>query len=199
MFGDTVYIKGILMSILFTKKLLIAVSISGLLSAPVALAGETNSWKNEAQDAWIDGKAEATLLFNGNLDSFDINTDVESGVVTLTGKVDNSIEKELASELVMGISGVTNVVNELTVINEVNKDSAAATAYTDAKIVTVITSRYLFNSQVSGLAIDVDVEDRVVTLNGEVSSEEEKDLAINIAKNASDVREVKSNLIVTNA
>lgn len=187
------------MSLLFTRKLLIAVSVSGLLSAPVALAGEMDNWKNDAQDAWIDGKAEATLLFNGNLDSFDINTDVESGIVTLTGKVDNSIEKELASELVMGISGVNHVVNELTVINEVNKNSEAAAAYTDAKIVTVITSRYLFNSDVSGLAIDVDVADQVVTLNGEVSSEEEKALAINIAKNVSDVSEVKSNLIVKNA
>eukprot|EP00232_Nephroselmis_pyriformis_P027893 CAMPEP_0182869710 /NCGR_PEP_ID=MMETSP0034_2-20130328/10099_1 /TAXON_ID=156128 /ORGANISM="Nephroselmis pyriformis, Strain CCMP717" /LENGTH=59 /DNA_ID=CAMNT_0025002179 /DNA_START=134 /DNA_END=309 /DNA_ORIENTATION=+ len=56
----------------------------------------TNSWEKEAMDAWIDGKAEATLLFNGNLNSFDINTDVKMGTITLTGKVDNEIEKELA-------------------------------------------------------------------------------------------------------
>lgn len=187
------------MSTLFSKKLLIAVSISGMLSAPVALAGETNRWKSEAQDAWIDGKAEATLLFNGNLDSFDIKTDVKSGVVTLTGKVENNIEKELAEELIMGISGVTGVVNYLTVITEVNKDSEVAAAYTDAKIVTVITSRYLFSNSVSGLDIDVDVDNRVVTLNGEVNSKEELDLAITIAKNTTDVKAVKSNLIVKNA
>lgn len=56
------------------------------------------------------------------------------------------------------------------------------TDFTDAKIATVIKSRYLFDTDVDGTDIDVDVENRVVTLEGHVGSEAERDLAVQIAK-----------------
>ena len=59
-----------------------------------------NTWQDSAKDAWIDGKAETTLLLNGNLDSFDINTDVKNGKVTLTGKVESDVDKALAAVIV---------------------------------------------------------------------------------------------------
>lgn len=177
------------------KRTILAAALLAGLSAS-AMASQ-NTWQKEAMDAWIDGKAEATLLFNGNLDSFDINTDVKMGEVTLTGKVDNSIEKELAEELVMGIEGVKSVNNELTVFNtDINDNAQEASQFTDAKINTVITSRLLFDSQVSGTAIDVDVDNRQVTLSGKVESTAERDLAITIAKNADDVDKVIDKLVV---
>ena len=36
-----------------------------------------------------------TVLLNGNLNNFDINTDVKNGKVMLTGKVDSEVDKEL--------------------------------------------------------------------------------------------------------
>jgi osmotically-inducible protein OsmY len=175
------------------KRTLISIALmTGLSTSAMA---STNSWEKEAMDAWIDGKAEATLLFNGNLDSFDINTDVQMGTVTLTGTVDNDIEKELAEELVMSIDGVKDVDNNLTVYDpSLDRDSEEASNFTDAKISTVITSRLIFESEVSGLAIDVDVDDRHVTLNGKVESEAERDLALTIAKNTNDVHSVTDNL-----
>jgi osmotically-inducible protein OsmY len=177
------------------KRTLISLAlVTGLSTSAMAA---TNSWEKDAMDAWIDGKAEATLLFNGNLDSFDINTDVKMGTVTLTGKVDNDIEKELAEELVLGIEGVKDVENNLTVFNpNLNKESEKASNFTDAKISTVITSRLIFESEVSGLAIDVDVDDRKVTLNGKVASEAERDLALTIAQNTNDVESVTDKLVV---
>lgn len=155
----------------------------------------TNKWQDGAKDAWIDGKAEATLLFNGNLDSFDINTDVKNSVVTLTGKVDNEVDRELAEELIMGIDGVKEVNNELTVYNNSNENDSTnndedSTMIVDAKISTVIKSRLLFDSEVSGTDINVDVDNMVVTLEGTVYSESEKQLALAIAKNAEDVESV---------
>ena len=76
-----------------------------------------NDWKDGAKDAWIDGKAETTLLLNGNLNSFDINTDVKNGNVTLTGKVESEVDKALAEELIENLEGVTDVDNQLTVVN----------------------------------------------------------------------------------
>ncbi len=68
------------------KRTLLSMIVATSLTT-AAYAGDMNNdnkWEKGAKDAWIDGKAEATLLFNGNLDSFDINTDVKNGNVILT-------------------------------------------------------------------------------------------------------------------
>ena len=67
---------------------------------------------------------------------------------------------------------------------------------TDAKITTVITTRFLFDSEVGGTDIDVDTDNGIVTLNGSVESEAEKQLAVKIAKNAEDVRDVVDKLAI---
>ena len=177
------------------KRIILPVALVTALYSTTTIAG--NNWEKDSMDAWIDGKAEATILFNGNLDSFDINTDVKDGIVTLSGSVENSIERELAEELILGIDGVNDVENRLTVINQdMNTNSEVASNFKDAKISTVITSRLLFESEVSGTAIDVDVDDRVVTLNGKLDSEAERDLAITIAENTTDVKSVKNNITI---
>ena len=156
-----------------------------------------NDWKDGAKDAWIDGKVETTLLLNGNLNSFDINTDVKNGAVTLTGKVESDVDKALAEELVENLDGVTGVENKLTVMES---DSTAAgedsSGLKDAKIATVVKTRLLFESEVSGTDIDVDAKNGVVTLQGEVESDAEKDLAVAIAKNTTDVSRVIDKLDV---
>jgi len=191
------------------KRTLLSMIVATSLTT-AAYAGDMNSdnkWEKGAKDAWIDGKAEATLLFNGNLDSFDINTDVSNGNVVLTGKVDNSVEKKLAEELVSNIDGVKSVDNKLTVVAKAEMDSdmsedmeetydEGTSELTDAKIATVIKTRLLMDTDISGFDIDVDVENGNVTLTGDVDSDAERDLAVEIAKNASDVKDVEDNLRV---
>ena len=191
------------------KRTLLSMIVATSLTT-AAYAGDMNSdnkWEKGAKDAWIDGKAEATLLFNGNLDSFDINTDVKNGNVVLTGKVENSVDKKLAEELVANIDGVTSVDNKLTVVSDKDMDGdmsddmedtvdEGTSELTDAKIATVIKTRLLMDTDISGFDIDVDVENGVVMLKGDVDSDAERDLAVEIAKNASDVKDVKSDLRV---
>lgn len=188
------------------KRTILSLLVAGTLTTS-AFAGtmdSSNKWEEGAKDAWIDGKAEATLLFNGNLNSFDINTDVQNGKVVLTGKVENSVDKKLAEELVANIDGVTDVDNQLTIVaakdydddmdaDDMDEDSAMG-ELTDAKIATVIKTRLLMDSDISGFDIDVDVEEGNVTLTGTVDSDAERDLAVEIAKNASDVKDVEDNL-----
>ena len=193
------------------KRTLLSMIVATSLTT-AAYAGDMdtdNKWEKGAKDAWIDGKAEATLLFNGNLDSFDINTDVKNGNVILTGKVENSVDKKLAEELIANIDGVKSVDNKLTIVANNESDSSVSddmestydkgtSELTDAKIATVIKTRLLMDTDISGFDIDVDVEDGNVTLTGEVDSDAERDLVIEIAKNASDVKDVEDNLrIVT--
>lgn len=166
------------------------------LSMLMALALTTttvaaNDWKDGAKDAWIDGKAETTLLLNGNLNSFKINTDVKDGVVLLTGKVESDVDKALAAELIEGLDGVVRVDNQLTIDEGAAvKTESNGSALKDAKIATVVKTRLLMESEVSGTSINVDAENGVVTLQGEVDSNAEKDLAIAIARNTNDVSQV---------
>ncbi|MBU2977185.1 BON domain-containing protein [Alteromonas sp. C1M14] len=197
------------------KRSILSLLVAGTL-ATTAHAGsmnDDNAWEKGAKDAWIDGKAEATLLFNGNLNSFDINTDVQDGAVILTGKVENSVDKKLAEELVANIDGVSDVDNQLTVVEDMGRmkshdsddmhsDSAMGndeddtSELTDAKIATVIKTRLLMDTDISGFDIDVDVENGMVTLSGTVDSDAERDLAVEIAKNADDVKDVEDSLTV---
>lgn len=180
------------------KRSIIALMVAGTfaVTAQANSHNSDNTWKDDAMDAWIDGKAEATLLFNGNLNSFKINTDVKDGKVVLTGNVESSVDKKLAEELVEGIEGVRDVDNELTVLTkgDMSGDKTVSTALTDAKIATVVKSRLLFDTDISGMNIDVDVDKGTVMLKGEVESEAQKDLAIQIAQNATDVRDVEADL-----
>lgn len=162
-------------------------------SSSISVASD--KWKEEALDAWIDGKAETTLLLNSNLNSFNINTDVSNKTITLTGAVDNETEKALAGELVSGLAGVAVVNNQLSVLDK-SQDNEILEAITDNKITAVVKTRLLLNTNVSGTDINVDTEERVVTLIGDVESEVEHDLVISIARNVRDVNKVVDQLEV---
>ncbi|GAA5648426.1 BON domain-containing protein [Vibrio proteolyticus] len=161
-----------------------------------ASAADSNQWKDSAQDGWIDGKAEATLLFNGNLNSFDINTDVKQGVVYLTGNVDSDVDKRLAGELVRNIDGVKKVDNQLTVMDEKQQSSDLKQDLVDSKIATVVKTSLLLEPDVNGSDINVDVEQGVVTLKGEVESDAMRQLALLLAKHTDDVKKVDDQLNV---
>ncbi|MDO6425569.1 BON domain-containing protein [Thalassotalea sp. 1_MG-2023] len=187
------------------KYLSSAILVATTLTMTSAAANE-NDWSKEAKDAWIDGKTEAVLLFNGNLDSFDINTTVKKGEVTLTGEVESDVERKLAEELVHGVDGVKAVNNELTVMksdrdgrNDSNQNDNEVGAMVDTKIAVVLKSRYLLDSDIDGTDINVDVENGHVSLSGEVDSTSEKQLAIQMAKNIDDVVEVSDDLTIITA
>ena len=170
-----------------TTTLALTTLLVGSISLNVAAAQD---WKDDAKDAWLDGKAETTLLLNTNLNSFDIMTDVKNGHVTLTGKVESSVDKALAAELIKSLDGVKGVENKLTVMNENESTSEVVKTLTDSKVATVVKTRLLFSTDVSGTQINVDVADGVVTLQGEVASDAERQLALTIAKNTDDVKKV---------
>lgn len=174
------------------------VAIASITTSFSTLADErSNDWKATANDAWIDGKVEATLLFNGQLNTFDINTDVSNGKVILTGKVGSEVDKRLATELAESIDGVSEVDNRLSVVTPQDyegKWDTFTSDMNDAKIATVIKTRLLLESELSGTDIDVDVSQGVVRLSGTVRNSSERDLAVAIAKNTADVSDVKSEL-----
>jgi osmotically-inducible protein OsmY len=69
-----------------------------------------------------------------------------------------------------------------------------ADVLTDAGVTTAVKSRFLADTSVSGLKIDVDTQDGVVTLNGTVTTKAEADRAVTLAGETSGVKRVVSHL-----
>jgi hyperosmotically inducible protein len=81
---------------------------------------------------------------------------------------------------------------------DVTEQAAKKTAavLTDAEITTAVKTKFLADTKVSGLKIDVDTSDHVVTLTGPVSSKAEKAEAIRLAKTTKGVKRVVSKLVI---
>ncbi len=172
------------------KRVILPAAVATVFSVTSVNALAENNWKDSANDAWIDGKAETVLLLNGNLNSFSIDTDVKDSKVVLSGEVETDVDKSLAGELVQSIEGVEGVENNLSVKQKDSGKKEFTDTLKDAKIATVVKTRLLMESEVSGTDINVDVKKGTVTLKGKVKSDAERDLAIQIAKNTKDTRKV---------
>ena len=72
----------------------------------------------------------------------------------------------------------------------------AGEVISDAAITTAVKSKFLADSDVSGLKIDVDTTDGIVTLKGTVATPAEKRRAMEIAKETNGVKSVKDQLKV---
>jgi osmotically-inducible protein OsmY len=183
----------------------VALLVLGGLGSATALADGDNSFEGAAKDAWLTGRVETMYLLNVHLNSFAINTDVEGGVVHLSGAVESDIDRDLAIELARGISGVTEVRSDLLVDGQASHRTATnadpehrgfGSWVDDATTTAVVKSKLIGNANTKGLKIDVDTEDDVVTLSGRVQTSEEKALAAEIARNSRDVEDVRNNLVV---
>ncbi len=109
-----------------------------------------------------------------------VNAYTNGSVVTLFGKVVNEKDKAAAAQLVSGVSGVTGVVNNLTADTEEWR----------------LTQQRINDSLASaGLtSVTVQVIGRLAYLNGQVSSEQDKQRAVNITESTAPVK-VEMNMI----
>jgi hyperosmotically inducible protein len=65
---------------------------------------------------------------------------------------------------------------------------------TDAAVTSAVKTKFLADTTVSGLKIDVDTRDGAVTLNGTVATKAEADRAMSLARNTNGVKSVVNNL-----
>jgi hyperosmotically inducible periplasmic protein len=163
-------------------------------------------------DPGITTAVKTKLAADDTVKAYKIDVDTKDHVVTLTGTVDNSAAKERAVTIARTTDGVNNVIDNLSVAPgatpttgiDATVDSAqkkagdavdrAGETITDAAITTAVKSKFLADSNVSGMKIDVDTTNGVVTLNGTVPSASEKRRAVELAKETKGVKSVKDEL-----
>lgn len=167
--------------------------LSGLLTTCLAVSGAVAA--DPVSDTWSEASLTTAYTLNEHLSPFDIVVEVRGGRAVLTGSVDSEVEKEFAAEIARATRGVTQVQNDLTVEPGKRPAKTPANGFArkveDASITAKVKSQLLWRSGTSGLDIDVETNNGVVTLTGEVGSQAEAALARQITMNTRGVRAVK--------
>ena len=141
-------------------------AMTGLLAgALVGAPAQSDEREGAARDAWIDGTIEAVYALNRHLNAFAINTEVDGGIVHLTGNVSYDIDRDLAGELAKNVDGVLGVDNDLVVTPDAQRaledvppqdvDRSFGTWVDDATTTASVKPRLLANSNPEGFQLIV--------------------------------------------
>jgi len=142
-----------------------------------------------SKDSRIESSAKKSHVFMTYLQADDITIQSKDGAVTLTGTVSEESHKSLAQETVAGLPGVKSVDNRL----EVKGTPPAKNS--DAWISTKVKTMFLFHRSVSAMT-EVNTTDGIVTLQGKATSQAQKDLTTEYAKDVEGVKDVKNEMTI---
>ncbi|MCK9420000.1 MAG: BON domain-containing protein [Nitrospirae bacterium] len=170
------------MKTIYSAALMAAVMALLVISAPVHASKTDNR---------IESSAKKSYVFKTYLKEDDIKIDSKNGAVTLTGIVSEEYHKALAQDTVSGLPGVKSVDNKLEVKGE--RPAENSDAWLTAKVKTTL----LFHRSVSGFKTEVNAKDGIVTLQGEATSQAQKDLATEYAKDVEGVKAVNNEMTVS--
>jgi hyperosmotically inducible protein len=161
-----------------------------LLAATSALLVTSASLRASDTDSRIESSATKSYVFKTYLKNDSIKTESKDGVVTLTGTVAEASHKSLAENTVESLPGVKSVDNRLKIKGE------SPAEHSDMWISMKVKSALLFHRNVSASGTDVYVKDGVVSLRGEASSQAQKELTTEYAKDIDNVKEVKNEMTI---
>jgi len=161
-----------------------------MMVAVVALLMTSMPVHATMMDDRIESSAKKSYVFKTYLKGDDINIQSRNGAVTLTGTVADNHHKSLAQETVAGLPDVKSVDNKLEV------KGAAPAENSDAWLTTKVKTMLLFHRNVSAMT-EVNTKDGIVTLQGEATSQAQKDLTTEYAKDVEGVKDVKNEMTVS--
>jgi osmotically-inducible protein OsmY len=142
-------------------------------------------------DSRIVSSARNSYVFQVYLKGDDIKIEAKNGAVTLTGFVSEDFHKSLANETVAALPGVISVDNRLEV------KGAPPTANSDAWLKTKVKATLLFHRNVSAENTEIDVTDGIVTLRGNATSQAQRELTTEYAKDVDGVKSVVNDMKVS--
>ncbi len=170
-------------------------------------ADAERSFAERIEDAGITTAVKSKLLWNRHTSGMSTTVETRRGHVTLEGTTNTQAAKDLAGMLAQNTMGVISVENNLQIASAADQSTAAADrrsaelreaatdageTISDAWITTKVKSTLLYSTNVSGTAIDVQTNDGVVTLTGQLNDESEHELAVELARNIRGVRGVNA-------
>jgi len=183
--GNAIVMEGVVDGIALKKRALfiaMGLEVSGVIDRLKVKPSSTMS-DAEIKDHFTDALTEETTL-----QSCDIKTEVHDGVVDIEGMVPSLSHKRLAGALAWWIPGTTDVINSLEVAPQ-EDDS-------DDEVEDALRIALEKDGLVDASGITVSAQNWVVTLNGSVGSDAEKNAAEEDAWYIWGVNDVVNNLVV---
>jgi len=164
-------------------------SVALMVAAAALLVIDVPAYASKTDDR-IESSAKKSYVFKTYLKDDDIKIQSKDGVVSLTGTVSGESHKSLAQETVASLPGVKSVDNRLEIKGERPAEKS------DAWITTKVKTILLFHQNVSGMT-EVNTTDGIVTLKGDATSQAQKDLTTEYAKDIEGVKDVKNEMTIS--
>lgn len=186
--------------LLLLQKTCFALALSGTGAFAVAAPSD-----QDLVDARQEAQIWTTYALSPYLRASTIEVSVTDGKATLSGSVEDEINKDLARQIALGVDGIESVKNDIVVAADfvpATRDPAERTygeVIDDAGITTALKSKLLWNKHTDGLQTEVDTRLGVVTLRGTADSAASKELAGTMARNTHGVHSVDNQLVVSAA
>jgi hyperosmotically inducible periplasmic protein len=171
-----------------SMKTMYRVALTLAISAIVMISTPLRAYQNDDR---IVTSARNSYAFQVYLKGDDIKIVANNGAVTLTGVVSEEFHKTLANETLAAMPGVVSVDNRLEL------KGAPPTANSDAWLKTKVKATLLFHRNVSASNTEIDVTDGIVTLHGNATSQAQKELTTEYAKDVDGVKSVSNEMKVS--
>jgi osmotically-inducible protein OsmY len=142
-----------------------------------------------------------TYALSPYLRANDLKVSVHGGKATLTGKVEEDVNKDLAKQIALGVDGIKDVDNQIVVDPDyVGPARAAGRSFgetvDDATVTASVKSKLAWSKHADALTTKVQTKLGKVTLQGTAESAAAKELAGTLAMNTRGVTEVDNQLKV---
>lgn len=183
-----------------TRKLALVSAISlAMMTSTAGLAASASS--DDITEARQETQILTTYALSRHLQAHDLKVSVDEGVAILTGTVSEDVNRELAEQIALGVSGVEDVDNRIEVeADYIPPQPSGERSYSqvveDASITAAVKSKLLWSKHAQGLAANVDTESGKVTLVGTANSLAAKEMAGTLARNTHGVAAVDNQLVV---
>lgn len=151
--------------------------------------------KQDITDARQETQIWTTYALSPYLRANDLKVAVHEGKATLTGSVEEDVNKESAKQIALGVDGIKEVDNQI-VVKPDYKPTAKygyGEAVDDVTINAAVKARLVW-SKYSYISTKVETKDGQVTLTGEVDSADAKKHASRLALSTRGVRGVNNKL-----
>lgn len=172
-----------------------------LASVSVPVIAQDSKTSQQLLDARLESQIQTTYQLSPYLRHDDISVAVTEGKATISGRVENDVNKDLATEIAQGIKGIDDVDNKMITEDNyqtpIRKDGTSyAEHIDDASVTAAVKSKLMWSRYIDSGDTKITTKKGMVTLTGSAQTKEAVELAGNLAITTRGVVSVDNKLTV---
>ena len=170
----------------------VGTSSTGIFGTGVTIAMDPRTLGTQIDDSIMDKSLDAKLLSTDKSYLLKIKTKILDGRIFITGKVDTVEEKLKITKMAWEIKGARSVKNDLKIKDEFNFKQSAK----DLLITSQLRSALIFNKKTKAVNYSIDTYKEKIYIYGIAETSDEREEAINEAKQILDVKDVIASILL---